>query len=138
MSAEVEALTKAQLRSMLPPMNEADTRTFDECIASTGEQFAGMISGKLVCVWGLCPPTVLSNRAYLWLYVLGDIEAHKFLFVRHSQRVIETALRDYDVIYGVTDVRNTSAIRWIKWLGAIYSQPDGLLAPFTIRHKANG
>ncbi len=71
------------------------------------------------------------------LYTTKLVEDHKFLFVRYSQRWMEKVLTQYDCIVGSTQLGNSSAIKWIEWLGGKYSQPDGKLLNFQIR-KSDG
>lgn len=95
----------------------------------------GYIDGDLACVWGLIPPTLLSSTAYLWLLTTEIVAEHKFLFVRHSQRYVKEALRIYPEIVGDAIVGNLSAIRWLRWLGAEFSEPVFGRIPFVIRAK---
>lgn len=95
----------------------------------------GLIDGKPACVWGLIPPTLLSTTAYLWLLTTDIVAEHKFLFVRHSQRYIEEALRIYPEIVGDVIVPNLSAVRWIKWLGGVF-EPAPVLGRWVFRITA--
>jgi len=95
----------------------------------------GMVDGKIACVWGLIPPTLLSNKAYLWLLTTDIVAEHKFLFVRHSQRYVEEALKQYPIIVGDCLIGNASAMRWLRWLGAEFGEPDGGRIPFMIKAK---
>lgn len=137
MSALIKHVSKQHLRELVSSRSGKDRQRFEECLSATHEAYVGAINNEAVCMWGLCPPTILSDRAYLWLYVFGNIEAHKFIFVRHSQRIIEDALKIYSTIYGVTERGNPSAVRWLRWLGASFGQTSQGLIPFTIR-KTNG
>lgn len=108
---------------------------FDRCLLFTTQMWAGFHNGKFTCAWGIIPPSLLSLQAYLWLYVTEDLKGHEFLFVRHSQVAIEQILNDYPTIVGHTHVSLTKAIRWLRWLGAEYGEPQGEYVPFIIRKK---
>jgi len=99
------------------------------------EFWLGMHDDKVACVYGLAPPTALSNRAYLWLLTTEIVEKHKFLFVRHSQLVIEDALKRYDMIFGHVAMGNHSARKWLRWLGAEIGVPENGFSRFEIRRK---
>jgi hypothetical protein len=96
-----------------------------------------MLDSEVACVYGLAPPTAISNRAYLWLLTTDLVEQHKFLFIRHSQLVVEDALKRYDVITGTVEHRNGPARRWLRWLGADIGAVDLEIGycPFVIRRK---
>jgi hypothetical protein len=106
-----------------------------ECMWRSIEIRQGLVDGKVACAWGLIPPTVLSNTAYLWLLTTDIIVEHKFLFIRHSQRYIEEALKRYPTIIGDVVGYNPSAKRWIRWLGGEFGPIVAGRAPFTIRAK---
>jgi|SRR5580704_117825 hypothetical protein len=97
--------------------------------------WAGMVDGEIACLWGLAPPTFLSENAYLWLLTTDLVEEHKFLFIRYSQRYVEEMLKVYPRIVGHVETTNTQAIRWIRWLGAKIGEPENGFRPFTIRRR---
>lgn len=129
-----DALTTRQLIMEMHGgiLTKAQSDTLDSCLGPTSDLWVGFISGRPVCAWGLVPPTMLSDRAYLWLYASPAVDEHKFLFVRYSQRVIEDMRRYYPVIYGVCRLGDDRAIRWLKWLGAKFESPDSDFIPFVI------
>lgn len=106
-----------------------------ECLYRSREVRFGLVDGDLACMWGLIPPTILSSTAWLWLVTTEIVAENKFLFIRHSQRWIEEALKTYPEIIGDCLLGNTSAQRWLRWLGAEFHQPVGNRWPFTIRAK---
>lgn len=95
----------------------------------------GWQDDKVLCFLGLIPPTLMSDRAYLWLYTTKHLHEHIFTFVRYSQRVMEEMLREYPIIVGHTETGNIKAIRWLRWLGAVFGEPQGPVIPFEIRAK---
>jgi len=105
------------------------------CLYASTYMWVGTIDERLACIWGLIPPTILSNQAYLWLYTTDVIEEHQFVLVRHSQLVMETMLEQYSSICGHAVVGNDKAIRWLKWLGAKFGEPYGGGIPFRIRRN---
>ena len=44
-------------------------------------------------------------------------------------------LEQFKSIVGVVLMGNKRSIRWLKWLGAEFGEPNGKLIPFTIRKK---
>ena len=110
--------------------------TLLECMSRSVEVQIGIVDGVVACVWGMIPVTILSSSAYLWLLTTDLVEKHKFLFIRHSQRCVEEALKIFPVITGDVAPDNHSARRWLEWLGAEFSSgPFGDWIPFTIRRR---
>lgn len=106
------------------------------CLHRSIEVWQGIVNGEVACVWGLIPPSLLSDRAYLWLLTTRLVEDHKFVFVRNSQRYIEVALKTWPEIYGDCVVGNQSAKRWLQWLGASFGDAKDGKIPFVIRRKS--
>jgi hypothetical protein len=113
-------------------LTNIEKRAMDYCLLMSAMMWAGLIDGKLACLWGLIPPTLLSNQAYLWLYTTDVIKEHQFLLVRHSQLVMEQMLEEYPSVCGHAIAGNDKAIRWLKWLGAKFGEPHGMNIPFRI------
>jgi hypothetical protein len=97
--------------------------------------WVGRVDNEVVCVWGLVPPTVMSNNAYLWLLTTDKVDNHQFLFVRHSQLMVDMMLQDYEILVGNCNIRQPKSIRCLKWLGARLGEPNGEWIPFQIRKK---
>ncbi len=96
----------------------------------------GSNDGIALCIYGLIPPTLISDRAYLWLYTTEHFTLHQFMFVRHSQRVVADMLQHYPILVGHCETSNRRAQRWLRWLGAEFSNPiEDKLLPFEIKAK---
>lgn len=108
-------------------------RTLRHCLTISEEVFFGEIDGAPACVWGLIPPTILSESAYLWLLCTDVVSDHTFVFVRKSQIVMEELRKRYPLIVGNCVASDTKAIRWLKWLGAEFQYHGGPTLAFTIR-----
>lgn len=116
-------------------MTETEAKALNSCLVISSDVFVGLVDGEYACCWGLVPPTLMSDRAYLWLHTSSLVEEHKFLFVRHSQRWMEKALYLYDEIIGFCKPDNAAAIRWVEWLGGEFKRPFGTRADFVIRRN---
>ena len=104
-----------------------------ECLWRSEDVQYGLVDGRVACVWGLIPPTLLSESAYLWLLTTDIVAEHKFLFVRNAQIYVGDMLKRYPTLYG--DVGDPRAIRWLRWLGAEILPPVGGRVPFVIRRR---
>ena len=85
-------LNKILARASSVNLDDQGKTILDNCMRMTSSMWAGLVSGEFVCAWGLIPPTILSDRAYLWLYTKESIEPHEFLFIRYSQIAIQEML----------------------------------------------
>lgn len=114
-------------------LTDTEERGMEVCYELSIAIWVGFIDDGIACIWGLIPPTMLSNQAYLWLYTTDLIKHHQFILIRHSQRVIERMLETYPMIVGHVTLGDSKAIRWLRWLGAEFGFPQGTGLPFKIR-----
>jgi hypothetical protein len=131
---EIKQVTVYEARELLEEVvfDNLGRVTMDYCLLMSTDMWAGFINGKLACIWGIIPPTLMSYQAYLWLYTTDAIVGHEFILVRHSQLVIDGLLEHYPDIVGHATMGSDKSIRWLKWLGAKFGQPQGTNVPFRI------
>lgn len=141
MTVRVERTAREMVREMIVSYEKYvgnDLRSLDNVLNVTHDLWVGCVGDDPVCAWGLVPPTLLSDEAYLWMIVLEGAESHTFCLVRHSQIQMEEMLKLYGTIRGHCEVGNARAQCWLKWLGADFGYPEGTLIPFAIRRRADG
>lgn len=118
---------------------DAQTKSrMDDVLEATTQIWYGTVDDEIACIWGLIPPSFLSNQVYMWLYTTELVKDHTFLFVRYSQRAVEQILKEYEIIIGDCLVEARRSHRWLKWLGAEFGEADGKKIPFRIMRKAHG
>ncbi len=143
-SVHIESLAGQQISQLIstsaaPMLDPSAAEVLEFCQAMSAECWSGFVGEKLICCWGLIPPTMLSSQAYLWMHSTPAVKEHQFLLVRHSQRIIEEALERYPTIIGQCNTTANDSIRWLKWLGAVFSPDDaGPYCSFMIRKKLHG
>lgn len=102
-------------------------------IMNSTHLWLGIDEGQVLAIWGLIPPTLMSDSAYLWLFTTKHLRQHSFILVRHSQRLVQQMLLDYPLIHGHGHVGARRSLRWLRWLGAEFDEPQGEFLPFTIK-----
>lgn len=137
MNVAVEAVSTERIRRLISSnewsnLDADNKRSFLACAKFSSELYVGMVDGKAVCIWGLMPPTIVSDQAYLWLHVLDTLQGYEFIFIRRSQLVVQGMLQSYPTIVGHCQIGNHKAQRWLKWLGAKFSQASNGFIPFVI------
>lgn len=137
MNVAINKMSSADVRGMLRSsshfqLTEIDQQTMDYCLRMSTSLWCGIVEGKPVCAWGLIPPSLMSNQAYLWLFITELVREHTFIFVRYSQLAVEEMLEEFPLIVGHAHVERTKSIRWLRWLGAKFGEPQGKLIPFRI------
>lgn len=118
--------------SMLPV---TDQKSMQQAMSRSMRVWVGYDDDKLLCTWGLIAPTVLSDRAYLWLWTTEHLKEHVFTLVRHSQREVARMLTHFPIIVGHCQVNAEKSIRWLRWLGAEFGPEINGFTQFEIRAK---
>jgi hypothetical protein len=90
---------------------------------------AWVFAGAPLCVAGLCPPTLLSDTAYIWGWNTDLVERHRVIYARGSRRLIVAALKRYPTLIGHCHRRKW---RWLYRLGARMTAVEGDMIQFTI------
>src|SRR5215475_5872175 len=115
-------------------LSVADKKTMNDCAKSSAEMWIGMVDGVAACVWGVTLPSLLSDRAYLWLWTNDEIvKGHPFVFIRRAQIIIKQLLEEYEAVVGVCELEKNDGVRWLKLLGAKFMEPENGLLPFIIK-----
>jgi hypothetical protein len=139
MTTRIESVDGLKARGYIKhlTLSQEDTWAMGYCFDMSTAIWVGLIDEQLACIWGLIPPTLMSNQAYLWLYTTDVIKEHQFILIRHSQLVMEEILKRYKSVCGHVFVGqgDSKSIRWLKWLGAKFGDPDGKNVPFRITRR---
>jgi hypothetical protein len=132
-SQEACDLLSPEYLSKLPEINQ---ETMHRAIMNSSKLWLGMDDTKIIAMWGLIPPTLMSDRAYLWLFTTEHLKGHVFMFIRHSKRAVEEMLEEFPLIVGHAKVGSDRSIQWLRWLGAEFGEPvNNVAIPFTIKAK---
>lgn len=142
MTLTIEKIPKPDLSELIsfkigPTLSEDDQVKFDKCMRASTIVWRATKDDRVLCIWGLVPPTLMDIVAYLWLHIIEPVDEYEFLLVRHSQRAIQRALEEFPNIVGHCSVTNPRAIRWIKWLGGEFGDHEGTMVPFKISRRLN-
>ena len=109
--------------------------TLKECMRLSSFAWVGKVDFRIACIYGVIAPTLLSERAYLWLLTTDLVDKHRFLFIRHSQIVVTEMLKNYPTLIGHVEYGAERSIKWLRLLGARLGEPHGLMIPFEIRAR---
>jgi len=131
---EIKKINGAQATEIVKDLrlNDAGQKSMDFAFLMSTIIWAMFIDGRLACIWGVIPPTLMSYQAYLWFYTTDVIKEHQFCLVRHSQMAIDEILEEFPSIVGHATMGADKSIRWLKWLGAEFGPPQGTGLPFRI------
>jgi hypothetical protein len=115
---EVEALSGRDPRAVLVESVERSTYAW-----------AGLADGNLVCLFGVCPMTLVGVTGVPWLLGSDAVCAYSRPFLRRNRAFVHAMLKEYPVLRNVVDARNAVSIRWLRWLGFTLGEPMPMGAP---------
>jgi hypothetical protein len=123
------------LHAHLAPLSELNLDTMCRAINNSDFVWIGEHNGEIFGYWGLIPPTICSDRAYLWFLHTGALCKCIIPFIRHSRRVTAELLGHYPILVGHGKADDSRSLRWLSWCGAQFSAPvaNGALVPFEIK-----
>jgi hypothetical protein len=137
MPAVVEPLSREALWGLISKdywgtLSEAEMKSLSTCLNATTEIWMGTIDEDFVCVFGIAPPTLCSNVAYLWCWATEGLKGHEFIFVRRSRIIVKEMLKQYSGLTGVCEQSAAQSQRWLRLLGARFGFPQNGFVPFMI------
>lgn len=153
MRAQIVPATRAHAESVAANIRDADraelwTSSRGDPLAailrgmeSSPEPLAAIYDGEPACVFGVWPFSALGGMGAAWMLGSRVLERHgaQRELLRLSQPVADYWQDQFPtLLYNFVDERNTSAIRWLRWLGFEFGDPipygvDGL--PFLPFYK---
>lgn len=125
----IRPATLDDVADLAPRLREADRDEVWDSHRSTPEEalgrslrlsthaWAGLADGRLVCMWGVCPASMLDRIGVPWLLGSDEIETHQIAFLRRNRPMIAEMMETYTVLTNWVDARNTMSMRWLRWMG---------------------
>jgi hypothetical protein len=83
----------------------------------TRDTKAGLVDGKVMCIFGVAQRTALSTTGCPWLMATPRVKKHAMAFLRGTRGYMDKIKGQYAVLQNYGDARNTEAFRWMRWLG---------------------
>lgn len=131
MQVTVGPVTPEVISDLLPRLRPVDRLELD-CMA-VGEPEADLrsmvsrarrcrasyIDGELVCIFGVSASTMLADVGCPWALMTRAVDRRGFRreFIAGSRVGLEWLGQDFRRLWNLVAEENTTAIRWLRWLG---------------------
>lgn len=109
---EVEAMSGRNPRAVLV-----------ESVEKSAKAWAGLADGRLVCLFGVVPLTLIGITGTPWLLGSPEVCAFSRQFLRRNRAYVAEMLADFPRLANAVDARNAVSIRWLRWLGFQMGEP---------------
>ena len=83
-----------------------------------------LLNDEPVGVFGVAPKSLLSVKGIPWLLGTNDIPKIKWVIKRKSKHFLNLMFQEFPVLENHVDVRNTLSVRWLKWMGFQFAEPQ--------------
>lgn len=78
--------------------------------------------GAVLCAFGLSAARDAFG-APIWCLGATALQGYEREFMVYSKRILERWQREFGRLYNYVSVDNDKALRWLRWLGAAFSEP---------------
>ncbi len=85
--------------------------------------FTVVIDGRPEAMFGTSDLNVLVGLGSVWMLGTDEVDRQPKALLRLSPKWVAKLFARYDVLRNVVSVDNSASIRWLKWLGATFSDP---------------
>jgi len=135
-AVEIVPATLEHVAEMAPRMREADRQevwasfyltpelALSVSVRTSRHAWAGLIDGRVVCIFGVGGSSVLSDVGVPWLLGTDDLDRNQFAFLRRCRQHVAQMLAGYPVLINFVDDRNKVSQRWLRWLGFTIMEPE--------------
>ena len=83
-------------------------------------------NGEAICIFGLSSVTHSEYGRAVWFLGAKEMDGYSKEFVYYSKIIIKEMLKNNERLYNYISVHNDKSIRWLKRLGAEFSEPFSL------------
>lgn len=134
--AEVVPLTVADIDAIVPLVRQADRDEITgalgipmqdaivDGIRNSSKASKIVVDGLVVAVFGDAPYSLLGGVGVPWLISTVHVERYPKAFLTVCKPEVAEMLTRHRELFNFVDVRNTVAIRWLRWLGFEFDEPE--------------
>ncbi|OMG61465.1 hypothetical protein AUR59_020095 [Stutzerimonas balearica] len=132
--AEVLPLCEADIDAILPDIRQADRDEIEEALQTPMRKALAdalanhckaskiVVSGLVVAVFGDSRHS--AEAGVPWLISTRHVERFPKAFLQVCKPEVAEMLTRHEVLVNYVDVRNAAAIRWLRWLGFTFGDPE--------------
>lgn len=87
------------------------------------QAWTGLIDGRVACMFGVMPESLMGGSGYPWMLGSDLIERHQKLFLRRCLENVAMMAEQFGYLHNYVDDRNVKSIKWLQWLGFEIGEP---------------
>lgn len=122
-----------ELQTLSELYNDSPENLLRLAVYSAQRPYAGLIDGKVVCLFGAHSPSLLSEEIYIWLLGSRALRQYPILFIKHCKPIFEYLTKDKSVVKTRIDTRNPRAVRLAKMFKLMVVKSQGFVNEVELR-----
>lgn len=123
---ELAPMLRAEDRSEVMALGLDPLDGLLQSLAGASEAWTWRDEGRIVCMAGVAPLSLIGRTGVPWLLGSALVAAHRRAFMVETRNTVARWLTMFDVLRNVVDARYSAAIRWLRWLGFTIGEPFAL------------
>jgi len=120
---ELALLLRAEDRAEVLALGREPVEGLLEGLRSAREAWTWRDDGRIICMAGIGPLTLIGYTGVPWLLGSDLVPAHRRAFMVETRRTVARWLTIFPMLSNVVDARYAAAIRWLRWLGFTIGEP---------------
>ncbi len=117
-------LREADLREVEASTLETPLAALLECLKYTVAPLVVRKGGEPICMFGVASQTLMAKTGHPWLVATPELDRHGLWVGKMSRRYLDAMQMAYNHLTNFVDARNTTAVRWLEWLGFTVYDPE--------------
>lgn len=122
-ACELAPLLRAEDREEVLALGLEPVDGLFESLAAAREAWTYRDDGRIICMAGVAPLSLIGSTGIPWLLGSQLVTAHRRTFMVETRRRVACWLMMFSVLRNVVDDRYTAAHRWLRWLGFEIGEP---------------
>lgn len=86
-------------------------------------RFTALVDGRPEVMFGVADLSILAGIGAVWLLGTDAVDEHFITFLRRSRQWRSKLFGQYSILRNFVDDQNAVSLRWLKWMGATFSEP---------------
>ena len=91
----------------------------------------GFVGDAAVCMFGVVRSSYLGGAGRPWMVGTDLLDRYDKIFLRRCRGEVAEMFKHFERLENYVDQRNTKAIKWLRWLGFSFGEPQPM-GPFNM------
>lgn len=114
----------ADMREVWALYRQTPLECLNESFRISRLAWTGLVDGVPICMFGAVQADPSGRAGRPWMIGTDLLDRYEIVFLRRCREQVETMQMCFESLENVVDARNVRAIKWLRWLGFSFSEPE--------------